>query len=431
MPGHPEPPAVPDAPVVPTEFVTCPGADPHTAAARLRERCPVHPVDFPAGAADHAYIVVGHDAVTRAFGDPRISKTLEKAPAWFREQTVSNSSVLTRNMLLADPPEHTRLRKLVSRAFLPRRMELLRPQVQEITDELIDAFPESGEFDLLEEFALPLPLMVICAFLGVPYEDRDLFTRWGKVLSQDPSQEGEAARERKRVNDEVVEYFTGVLARRRAEPREDLLGDLVRAADEDGMFTDEELVSTAIFLVIAGHKTTANLVGNGVWALLTHPDQLELLRSRPELTDSAIEEFLRYEGSVDRGTLRTAAEDLTLGGQPIPKGSFVHLSVSAANRDPAVFPDPDRFDITRSPNRHLTFGHGPHFCAGAPLARLEGRIAFETLLRRVPRLEPAVPPEKLTWIADSSISRGLERLPVRIAGKLPRGVPYGLPGEGR
>ena len=179
-------------------------------------------------------------------------------------------------MLLADPPEHTRLRKLVSRAFLPRRMALLRPRIQELTDDLIDAFPECGELDLLPAFAFPLPLMVICEFLGIPYEDRPLFLRWGRVLSQDPSQEGAQARERRLVNDEVVDYFTKVLAVRRADApgnvRDDLIGDLVRAADTDGMFSDEELISTIIFLIIAGHKTTANLIGNGMEALLRHPD---------------------------------------------------------------------------------------------------------------------------------------------------------------
>ncbi|MEU4114227.1 cytochrome P450 [Kitasatospora sp. NPDC028055] len=404
---------------VPTEFVTDPGPNPHPATAELRAQGAVHPIDFPAGA-DGSYVVIDHDSVTRAFGDPRLSKRLDAAPAWFRDQTLQNSSVLASNMLLADGAEHTRLRSLVSRAFVPRRMELLRPQIQRITDDLIDAFPESGELDLLDAFALPLPLMVICAFLGVPYEDRPLFQHWGKVLSQDPSQEGDAARERKLVNDAVVEYFTDVLAKRRAEPQEDLLGDLVRAADEDGVFTDAELISTAIFLIIAGHKTTANLIGNGVWALLTHPEQLELLRSRPELMEPAVEEFLRYEGSVDRGTLRTTTEDVRIGDVEIPSGSFVHLSVSGANRDAAVFPDPDRFDITRSPNRHMTFGHGPHFCAGAPLARLEGQIAFATLLRRLPELELAVPADRLTWVADSSISRGLEDLPVRFTSRLPR-----------
>ena len=186
------------------------------------------------------------------------------------------------------------------------------------------------------------------------------------------------------------------------------------------MFSDEELISTIIFLIIAGHKTTANLIGNGMEALLRHPDQLARLRAEPAMVPSAVEEFLRYEGSVDRGTLRVAAEDMHLGGVDIPKGAFVHLSISAADRDPAAFEDPDRFDITRSPNRHLAFGHGAHFCAGAPLARLEGQVAFATLLRRLPVLDLAVPAQELTWVADSSISRGLERLPIRIAGRRPR-----------
>lgn len=404
---------------VSADFFTCPGTALHERGARMRALGPVHRIDFPEGAAD-AFVVVDHETVVRAFNDPRLSKRLDNAPPWFREQTLDTSHVLASNMLLADPPEHTRLRRLVSKAFLPRRMERLRPKIQEITDDLIDAFPESGEFDVLETFGFPLPMMVICALLGTPYEDRHRFERWGWVLSQDPVQHGDEARERKAVNDEVAEYFTAMLAQRRAHPREDLIGDLVRAADEDGMFTDEELVSTAIFLVIAGHKTTANLIGNGLHTLLRRPAETARLRAEPELVTTAVEEFLRFEGSVDRGTFRVAAEDIELGGVDIPKGSFVHLSVAAADRDPAAFKDPDRFDPTRSPNPHVAFGHGPHFCAGAPLARLEGQIAFATLLRRLPLLELAVPAEELTWIDDSSISRGLERLPVRISGRLPR-----------
>lgn len=406
-----------DSNVVPGGFVTCPGSDPHPATARLRVRGAVHPIDFPTGA--EAYVVVDYDTAMRALSDPRLSKSLDKAPAWFRDQTLENSSVLASHMLLSDPPEHTRLRKLVSRAFLPRRMETLRPRIQGIIDDLIDAFPASATFDLLEAFALPLPLMVICAFLGVPYEDHERFRYWSRVLSNDPVQ-AEDARERGRVNEAVTEYLTDALAQRRVEPREDLLGDLVRAADDDGMFTDQELVSTAILLIIAGHKTTANLIGNGTWALLCHPGQMELLRARPELMDSAVEEFLRYEGSVDRGSLRTASENMRIGGVDIPEGSLVHLSFAAANRDPAAFDDPHRFDITRSPNRHMGFGHGAHFCAGAPLARLEGRIAFTTLLRRARELELAVPQDQLTWVADSSTSRGLRSLPVRTGRPLPR-----------
>lgn len=402
--------------VVPAEVFTSPGADPHTAFAALRAAGPVHRIDYPAGA--RAYVVVDYDHVVRAFNDPRLSKRLEHAPDWFREKAVASSPVLASNMLLADPPEHTRLRKLVSRAFLPRRLELLRPRVQEFTDELIDAFPESGEIDLITAFALPLPLMVICEFLGVPYQDWPQFQKWGHVLSQSPAQDDAGLHERRAVNDQVTEYLAEIIAIRRGEPRGDLTSELIRAADEDGMFTDDELISTIVFLIIAGHKTTANLIGNGTAALLRHPEQLGRLRADPGLVGQAVEEFLRYEGSVDRGTYRVAAEDLELGGTHIPKGSFVHLSVAAADRDPAAFPEPGRFDITRSPNRHMAFGHGAHFCAGAPLARLEGQVAFSTLLRRLPELEPAVPQQELTWVADSSISRGLVSMPVRIRRRL-------------
>ena len=404
------------------DYITNPGANPHDLSARLRAECPVHRIDYPAGAS--AYVVVDYKTNQEAFNDTRLSKQLENAPAWFRERTLENSPVVAASMVLSDPPEHTRLRRLVSRSFLPRRLKRLRPIVQDITDDLIDAFPESGEVDLLTDFSYPLPLTTICFLFGVPESDRELFKYWGKYLSGSPgdSDPGRAAK-RKEVNDEVTEYLGAVLADRRAhrdQLREDLFSDLVRAADEDDMFTDEELVSTMIQLILAGHKTTATLIGNGTVALLRHPDQLELLRSRPELVSSAVEEFLRYEGSVDRGSLRVAAEDMELGGVPIPKESFVHLSISAANRDPAVFADPDRLDITRSPNQHFAFGHGPHFCAGSPLARLEANIAFETLLRRLPSFELAVPFEELPWIADSSIGRGVEAVPLRFEKRLPR-----------
>jgi|SRR5450756_1118664 len=392
-----------------TELITRPGGDPHTEIAELRQRCPVHPIDFPPRS--QAYVVLDHETAIRALNDPRLSKDINNALDWFRDQAVENSAVLSSNMMTADPPEHTRLRKLVGRAFLPRPMELLRPRIQQITDDLIDAFPDSGELDLLTAFAFPLPLMVICEFLGIRYEDRDLFRRWGTVLSQDPGRETEEETSARRLaNDEVDDYLTKVLADRRADPRDDHISDLVRLADTEGEYTDEELVSTIIFLIIAGHKTTANLIGNGTEALLRHPDQLALLRADPGLVQSAVEEFLRYEGSVDRATVRFAAQDLSLGGVDIPRGSFVHISVQAAGRDPLVFADPNRFDITRSPNRHMAFGHGAHFCAGAPLARLEGQVAFAALLRRLPVLEPAVPVEELEWIADSSISRGLVSL---------------------
>lgn len=402
---------------VPTEFVTAPGADPHPANAALRARCPVHEIDYPSGA--DAYVVVDYETNEEAFADSRLSKEIENAPDWYREMVLQNSPVLAHSIVMTDPPDHSRLRKIVSRAFMSRRLERLRPRIQQVADDLIDAFPDSGEIDLMSAFAIQLPLMVICEFLGVPVEDRTLFLAWARVLSQSPNARGEASERLQAGSQEVSEYFAKLLADRRADLREDFISELNQAVGA-GTFTEDEALTMMIFLIIAGQKTTAYLIGNGTAALLRHQDQLELLRKDPELVSTAIEEFLRYEGSVDRGSLRVAAEDLRLGGVDIPRQSFVHLSVSCANRDPAVFDDPDMLDITRTPNRHMAFGHGAHFCAGAPLARLEGGIAFTTLLRRLPEFELVVPYEELPWVADSSIGRGLTALPIRFSERLAR-----------
>lgn len=403
---------------LPTEFVLKPGGDPHPANAELRSRCPVHKVDYPAGG--EGYLVMDYEHVLNAFSDPRLSKRIDNTPDWYRDRALGNSPVMTRNLLVSDPPEHTRLRKLIGRAFLPRRIEALRPRIQDITDALIDKLPDSGEVDLMANFAIPLPLTVICESLGVPFEHRSLFEAWGHVLSQSPYQQGDADRRRKQVNDEVDAYFSETLRRRRENLGDDLMSDLIRNADADGDYTPEELVTTTTFLIIAGHKTTANLIGNGTQLLLTHPEQREKLEADPNLVDTAVEEFLRFEGSVDRASLRVTTEDIELAGVPIPEQSFVHLSICSADRDPAMFDDPDRFDITRTPNRHMAFGHGAHFCPGAPLARLEGHVAFPTLLRRLRGLELAVPPEELEWLDDSSTSRGLKKLPIRYTERLPR-----------
>ena len=266
-------------------------------------------------------------------------------------------------------------------------------------------------------FALPLPLIVICEYLGIPVEDRPLFQRWSYILSQDPLQHAET--ELRAASDEFTAYFTALVAQRRADLGSDLLSELVRARDEDAL-SEQELLSTILLLIIAGHKTVANMVGNGTLLLLRHPDQLAMLRADPTLVPGAIEEILRYEGSAAWASLRVATQDMRLGGVDISRGSFVHLSLSGAGHDPEVYDDPERFDVTRSPNRHLSFGHGTHFCIGAPLARLQGEVAFATLLRRLPQLTLAVPVEKIAWVADSSLSRGLEALPLRVGKRLPR-----------
>lgn len=401
--------------VIPTEFFTRPGANPHADAAEYRSRCPVHRIDVPPGA--QAYAVLGNKAVEEALGDPRLSKQVENLPEQYRHRAVTNSLLVAGNLGFADPPEHSRLKEPIRRAFLPATVARLRPRIQAVVDDLIDAFPEHGEIDLLTAFALPMPLTVICEYLGIPVADRPLFLEWSLILSQDPLQHDEA--ELRAAGDEFTDYFTKLVDERRKDLRDDLLSQIIRARDA-GVYSERELLSTLLLLIIAGHKTVANMLGNGTALLLRHPDQLAMLRAHPERIPSAVEEILRYEGSAAWASLRVAAKDMNLGGVDIPKGSFVHLSLSSAGHDPEVYDDPERFDVTRSPNRHLGFGHGPHFCVGAPLGRLQGEIAFSALLRRLPQLALAVPPQEITWLSDSSLSRGLESLPLRVGKRLPR-----------
>ncbi|WP_084957965.1 cytochrome P450 family protein [Thermoactinospora rubra] len=392
---------------LPFEFYFSPefGADPYSAYAGLRDKGPVHPIDFPPGSS--AYLVLDYEYGRSLLGDPRLSKDLGNGPEWFRDMVSAGNPVLAYNMLMSDPPDHTRLRKAVGKAFTPRRVEQLRPRIQQITDELVDALPED-EADLIDAFAFPLPIIVICELLGVPTADRASFREWSGTLIAPALSEEEAAR-RHEANAAVREYFTRQIALRRADPRDDLVTALATSPD----LNENELLSTLVLLLIAGHETTVNLIGNGMLALLTHPGQLALLRERPELLPSAVEEFLRFDAPVERGTFRIALEDIDVAGTTIPKGSFVHVSIAAADRDPRAFPEPDRLDITREDNRHLAFGHGIHFCLGAPLARVEGRIAFETLLRRRPAIRLAVEPRELSWRFNGAVVRGLAALPVR------------------
>ncbi|MEV7013912.1 cytochrome P450 [Streptosporangium sp. NPDC051022] len=397
---------------LPFDFLLNPelGRDPYPAYAALRKSGPVHPIDFPPGV--NAFLVVDYEHGRPALNDPRLTKDLARALEPFRDRFTAGNPLLSYNMLSSDPPDHTRLRRLVSKAFTPRRIEGLRPRIQEITDDLVDAMAARGEADLIDDFAFPLPITVICELLGVPAEDRDTFREWSGALIT-PAFDEERARRRREVNSAVETYFAEIIAERRASPRDDLVSALVAAHDDDELLDDQELLATLMLLLIAGHETTVNLIGNGMLALLTDPGQLRLLRDRPELLPSAIEEFLRYDGPVERATFRFAAEDLEIAGVPIPKGSMVHILIGSADRDPEVFDAPDTLDITREDNRHVAFGHGIHFCLGAPLARLEGRIAFGTLLERLPDIELACPPGELVWVRSGSVIRGLRELPVR------------------
>ncbi|MFI6323139.1 cytochrome P450 [Nonomuraea sp. NPDC050556] len=392
---------------LPFEFLFTPefSRNPYAVYAPMRAEGPVFPIDFPPGF--EAYLVVDHEHGRAALNDQRLSKDLSLFGDYLQVIATEDDILFEANMLAVDPPEHTRLRRIVSGAFTPRRVELLRPRVQQITDELIGAF-SGGSVELLDAFAFPLPIIVICELLGVPSDDRDLFRQWSGLLVN-PTFEPEEVRQRQAAARATRAYFLDLIRERTAQPRDDLISALVTG----GELTEKELVSTLSLLLVAGHETTVNLIGNGVLALLREPSQLALLRERPELLPSAVEEFLRFDGPVERSTPRFATEDLEIAGTRIPKGAMVHISLGAVGRDPAVFADADRLDVTRTDNRHVAFGHGIHFCLGAPLARMEGQIAIGALVERLPGLALGCAEEELSWRLTGSVVRGLAALPIR------------------
>jgi cytochrome P450 len=316
-------------------------------------------------------------------------------------------------MLWRDPPDHTRLRALVNKAFTPRVIEGMRTRIQTIVDGLLDKVQGARSMDVIDDLAYPLPVTVICEMLGVPIGDQDAIRGWSSDIARsldaiglqaDPDIVARGAKARRHLAD----YFIRLLPERRKHPQADLLSLLIAVEEQGDKLNEGELLAMCLLLFIAGHETTVNLIGNGALALLEHPDQMAKLQDDPALITSAIEELLRYDSPVQR-TARITNADVEIGGRKIPSGSMVVATIGAANRDPSHFPDPDRLDIARSDNRHVSFGFGIHFCIGAPLARVEGQIALGTLLRRMPELtlQTATP----DW-RESSTLRGLKTLPV-------------------
>jgi len=360
------------------EFV----ADPYPTYHRLRAEDPVHhsPLGF--------WVLSRYDDVVAALRDPRFAKeAIASVVAARFGISVAGPGL---SMLDRDPPNHTRLRGLVNKAFTPRVVEVLRPRVQAIVDELLDRVRDQGSMDLIEDFAYPLPVIVICEMLGVPLADRDRFKTWGLDIARGLDAiwlppDSEVAVRSAASRRAIAEYFRELIAERRTEPRGDLLSGLIAAEEAGDHLSVEELLATCILLLIAGHETTVNLIGNGTLALLRHPAELRRLRDDPGLITTAVEELLRFDGPVQR-TARVPSEDVTIAGRTIPAGEIVMPFIGAADRDPAQFPDPDRLDIARADNRHIAFGWGIHFCLGAPLARVEGQIAINTLARRLPKL---------------------------------------------
>jgi len=380
-------------------------ADPYPTYHRLRAEDPVHhnPLGF--------WVLTRYEEVVAALRDPRLIK--EPIAAFVAARFGAPMPAMGLSMLDRDPPDHTRLRSLVNKAFTPRVVEGLRPHIQKIVDGLLARVEGAGTMDLIEEFAYPLPVTVICQMLGVPVEDRERFKQWGLDIARGLDAillppDSDVARRSVAARHALADYFRGLIAERRAAPRGDMLSDLIAAEEAGDKLREDELLATCILLLVAGHETTVNLIGNGTLALLRHPDQLRRLRENPGLIGSAVEELLRYDGPVQR-TARIPSADVTFDGRTIAKGEMVMPFIGAADRDPAQFPDPDRLDLTRTDNRHIAFGWGIHFCLGAPLARVEGQIAISALVQRLPKLALAIDrPE----YRQSLTLRGLTTLPV-------------------
>lgn len=318
--------------------------------------------------------------------------------------------MFSRLMLFRDPPDHVRLRSLVAKAFTPRRAEGLAPRIAELVDEILDRVESNGHIELMSELAYPLPARVICELLGVPRADEEIIVAQAPALAigldPSPMRTASAVAAADQAATTIADYLDGLIAARRARPTDDLLSALIGAEEEGARLDHDELVATAMLLLIAGHETTANLIGNGMLALLRHPDELERLRRDPDLDRSAVEELLRFDSPVQM-VQRIALDDVEIGGGVIPKGHIVVLCTGAANRDPSVFAGPDQLDLSRHPNPHLAFGGGPHFCIGAPLARIEARLVLGPLVRRFPALHFAGRAEH--WRPSFTI-RGLREL---------------------
>ena len=385
-------------------------ANPYPYYARWRAESPVRCVKLPDKRT--AWLVTRYEDVAAVLKDERFGKDRFKTPELTAKQPWMPKPFLplAHNMLDQDPPDHTRLRALVLKAFTPRLVEGMRQRVQALTDDLLDAAERGGRMDLIRDYALPLPSTIIAEMLGVPAADRHRFHRWSSAMVTADASKLSLFRALPGVL-AFLRYVRSLIKKRRLEPTDDLAGTLARAEEAGDHLTEDELLAMIVLLLIAGHETTVNLIGNGTLALLAHPEQMQRLRDHPELTPPAVEELLRYDGPLAMATERFACEDVTVAGATIPRDGLVFAVLASANRDEHQFENPDVLDITRENNKHLAFGLGVHYCLGAPLARLEGQIAINTLLRRAPHLRLAVPREKLRW-RRGIVLRGLEALPV-------------------
>ncbi|HEV8573437.1 MAG TPA: cytochrome P450 [Dehalococcoidia bacterium] len=383
-------------------------ADPYPTYRALRERGHVQRTS-----AGH-WIATGYAEVSQLLTDQRFGEAAGRGGRirLSRGKREGPQRLLGRvdTMLSVDPPEHTRLRRLVSKAFTPRSVQKMRPRIQQIVNELLEKIDEGGKFDLVSELAWPLPVIVIAEMLGIPREDRERFKRWSDAMVATLGGDYSALDAARQSNEELVEYVSRVIAERRKEPRDDLISRLVAAEERGQTLSEDEMLGTVALLLVAGNETTTHLISNGMLALLRNPTQMARLRDDPSLLPSAVDELLRYTGPVHT-TRRVARADVSLGGAQIRRGEVVIGLLAAANRDPDKYPNPDRLDIGRNPTDHVAFGDGIHFCLGAALARLEGQVTIGTLLQRFPN--PRLLDDEPEWGGTFAI-RGVSRLRLAI-----------------
>jgi cytochrome P450 len=380
--------------------------DPYPVYAAMRSSCPVQ--SLPAESGGRAgYLVTGYAEAREALGDPRLSKD---TAVFFADKASRRRlhSAVAHTMLASDPPRHTRLRKLVTKAFTAKAVAQQRPFIARLTEELLDQWPVGEQVDFVTGLAVPLPVVVICELLGVPEEDRPDVRRWsGELFAAGRPDVIDAA------SHSMADYMTGLIAAKRLHPGDSLLDRLIAVRDGAEQLSEEELVSLAVLLLVAGHETTTNFLGNAALALLRRPAELHRLQQNPDDVPAVLDELLRFDSPVSTATFRFTTEAVTLGGTDIPPGAPVWVALGAANRDPERFPSPDLLDLDRDASAHLGFGHGIHRCAGAPLAKAEAEIALRAVLTRFPGIRLAVPPDQLRW-RRTRLVRGLASLPVLV-----------------
>ena len=396
--------------------------DPYPIYAKLRAEQPVASLNLPGAQSPNSLLVTRYKDVLTVLKDPRFSNEHRKIlppkkPSRIKVNVMSSViDALMNSMVMVDDPDHARLRTLIHKVFTPGMIQQMQGRIEIITAELLDRAAQKQVADLMADFALPLPLTIISEMMGVPNKDRDKFHHTMDGFLNASSQSGIRSQLGQLSNAHSLHRFLkGVIAQHEATPQNDLTSALVQAEDQGDRLSQDELVAMLLLLLLAGHETTVNLIGNGTLALLEHPDQLAKLQADPQLLDSAIEEMLRFTNPVQQVAMRYTLEDVILSDTLIPKGSTITVGIASANRDATVFANADCFDITRKPNPHVAFGLGIHYCLGAPLARLEARVAFTALLTRFPKLALAAAPKDLEWRGNIAL-RGLKQLPIRLKG---------------